>query len=415
MSTTEAILQRVIELLRDLDTSSDTTFEGLKESLEELKSDLPLTSDVTTTSGSLSDQEERPEDQESALDQRITVLENALNNIDPSLNPEADYLSEDPSLQFGEVKTIVAFDDNNFPSPYIEVLPQSPSFEGTAESTNQEMLVPRLGKRMKPMLRVGDVVSYRTDYEQRKILVGPYQYSENTHWAQACADWTNVAGGFDNESYVDCLPAVNRHGSNWIGTQNDPPGAPAVGDLYVAGAVPTGAWTNHAGFFALWVDNWGDGGAWEFSYPTYKAGAPAAKGDWALRVFLPRPGLGGGATTGDPNVREDAVIAYTWVPTTIANAQQYNVSVDEFEVPVCVSDYMDAPIGTIWGVDDRGGAGVLVPLGWENITAAAAGLDARDRAILGVGPSYPFGANNNIFDPIGAGDGFAFHWIRRIN
>ncbi|WP_417423631.1 DUF2793 domain-containing protein [Hoeflea sp.] len=45
-------------------------------------------------------------------------------------------------------------------------------------------------------------------------------------------------------------------------TRNDPPGGPAVGDRYIVGLAPTGAWIGHENKIALWL------GAWTFIAPT---------------------------------------------------------------------------------------------------------------------------------------------------
>jgi len=43
--------------------------------------------------------------------------------------------------------------------------------------------------------------------------------------------------------------------------RNDPPAGPAIGDRYIVGAVPTGAWVGHENKIALWL------GAWTFIAP----------------------------------------------------------------------------------------------------------------------------------------------------
>lgn len=44
--------------------------------------------------------------------------------------------------------------------------------------------------------------------------------------------------------------------------ENDPPSSPAVGQCWVVGTSPTGAWAGHAGAVAAWTD-----GGWRFIAP----------------------------------------------------------------------------------------------------------------------------------------------------
>lgn len=53
------------------------------------------------------------------------------------------------------------------------------------------------------------------------------------------------------------------HGVAQTAGDNSPPGAPAIGQCWIVGSSPTGAWAGQAGVIALWTE-----GGWRFIAPT---------------------------------------------------------------------------------------------------------------------------------------------------
>lgn len=112
----------------------------------------------------------------------------------------------------------------------------------------------------------------RGDYDAESLEVFDESTIESvTNYSLAAWDETT------NEVRVSYL---ERRYFKVKGTLNDPPANPVIGDQWLVGPNPTGAWTNHAGELATW-----GGASWAFSPAGgYQEGAPAAQYVFTSRV-----------------------------------------------------------------------------------------------------------------------------------
>ena len=358
MPSIQGTVFSTLDALRGLVLDEGMTLPELIQQLSEMQVDLPIASLTGERGEETSEEIEEPRDIVQELNERIGVLEDDSNRR-VTLGLDSEYGEDESPLFFGSVTAPPAPAAGPNPEDFIQAEKLGEGIEDEGD-LGVDVLVPTIGRRQRPWVEAGQKVLFRLDERNNFVALGNYHLTEPIKWMQAIANWTNA---FGNNSYVDCIPAPHRDGTGGglLGTQNDPPGAPTVGDVYQVGAEPTGAWIGRTGYLAMWTDDFGSG-RWDWTWPSVTG---------AVRVYLPRGnpvrGAGSFGPRADPNVQEHDVIGVAWLPTDTSHADP---GTDRPEAPVCVTDYLDAPLGTVWAFDyeDDGSPPTAWP-GWTLMTA----------------------------------------------